>query len=164
MQLRLHSTNSYIRPLCLSDVNQDYLSWFSDPYVLEYISFASTCPTIDSLKEYVRSKLASSDCVFLGIYDSMTNRIVGTIKFDPIDRQSGTSEIGILIGNPDFRGKGIASEALNACINYAKSSINLSYLTLGVRESNAPAIRLYKKLGFVVSSKGFSSLRMKLAL
>ena len=156
----LCKTNAYIRPLCLNDINSEYLSWFSDPYVLKYISFASSTPSLESLTLYAKTKIESPLCIFLGIYDSSTNQIVGTIKLEPLDVINGTAEIGILIGLPLHRGRGVASEALSAVFNYAKSSLGLFQLTLGVSKSNTPAIRLYQKLGFKITSSSSSAYRM----
>lgn len=164
MYLSLDRTQTFLRLIQETDINDEYLSWFSDPFVLKYISFASSSPSIQSLKAYVKSKIESPDCLFLGIYDSFTSKIIGTIKFEPIDRIIGSAEIGILIGSSEYRGKGIASDALIASINYVKHSLDLTRITLGVRKSNIPAVQLYKKLGFQISSTNTSSIRMTLIL
>ena len=46
---------------------------------------------------------------------------------------------------PDFRRRGIAQELINAALSVCE---DCSSLTLEVRESNEPAISLYKKLDF----------------
>ena len=47
----------------------------------------------------------------------------------------------------DYRGQGIADDLLGAFIRFGQA--NLAFLTLEVRPSNAPAIQLYYKHGFV---------------
>ena len=46
-------------------------------------------------------------------------------------------------------GKGIAARLMKQCIEYVKAS-GMRQVSLEVAESNAPAIRLYEKIGFVI--------------
>ena len=50
--------------------------------------------------------------------------------------------------HPDHRGKGLGQAIVMALIKHAKTH-HLVNITLEVRQSNAPAIALYTKLGFV---------------
>ena len=54
------------------------------------------------------------------------------------------------------REKKVATEMFNAVLEYARN-VSIETLTLEVRESNSPAIRLYTKLGFKLSGirKGY---------
>ena len=47
---------------------------------------------------------------------------------------------------PQFRRQGVAEEILKSYLRLGQA--HLAFLTLEVRESNIPAIRLYEKLGF----------------
>ena len=47
---------------------------------------------------------------------------------------------------PEFRRQGVAGELLGVFLRFGRA--NLSFLTLEVRSSNAPAIALYEKHGF----------------
>lgn len=49
---------------------------------------------------------------------------------------------------PNFRRKGVARALINEALKH-----EMNFLTLEVRESNAPAINLYKSLGFVEVGK-----------
>ena len=50
--------------------------------------------------------------------------------------------------HPDFRRQGLGERVVRAIIDYASES-GLASISLEVRESNAAAISLYEKLGFV---------------
>ena len=53
---------------------------------------------------------------------------------------------------PDFRRRGLAGMTLEAMIDESRRR-DLAFLTLEVRESNAAAIALYEKFGFVAIGK-----------
>ncbi len=51
-----------------------------------------------------------------------------------------------IVVDPQYRRQGVAEEILKAFLRFGWA--HLAFLTLEVRESNAPAIALYQKLGF----------------
>lgn len=52
---------------------------------------------------------------------------------------------------PDYRRQGVAGELIAAFIRFGKAK--LAFLTLEVRASNTPAIRLYEKYGFAEAGR-----------
>ena len=50
----------------------------------------------------------------------------------------------------DFQGRGIGSALLGSLIDTADKWLNLRRLELAVYVDNEPAIRLYKRFGFVI--------------
>ena len=56
-------------------------------------------------------------------------------------------EIGRFYVLPAFNGKGVGTQLMRACVNYAKSE-QADVLWLGVWENNAAAISFYKQMGF----------------
>jgi diamine N-acetyltransferase len=73
--------------------------------------------------------------------------MVDLFEFDPIHRRAG---IGVLIGNENFRKKGIANSAIKLIVNYAFSILNLHQVHCYISENNNASIELFKKLDFVV--------------
>ena len=50
----------------------------------------------------------------------------------------------------EFQGQGVGTALMVAAVDLADNWLNLLRLELGVYTDNEPAIRLYKKVGFVV--------------
>lgn len=81
-------------------------------------------------------------CRYLG-------KIVGYIFADDICNEVTISNVA---ASPDFRKRGVGNKLMNAIDDYCK--LNKSNLiTLEVRQSNEPAINLYKKHGFEIIGK-----------
>lgn len=72
---------------------------------------------------------------------------IGLYGISPIHR---TCTLGIYIGEKEYWGKGIASNAYRALENYAKNYLNIRKIRLEVVKDNEGAINLYKKLNFEV--------------
>lgn len=62
------------------------------------------------------------------------------------------SHITNIAVSPIFRGKGIGSRLTEELLQYI-SNLGAAYATLEVRVSNAPAVGMYKKYGFVAVGK-----------
>lgn len=86
--------------------------------------------------------------VFFAIRSRQSTEIIGHVQIMQIDAIHRSANLGILIGNPDNRGKGKGREALNLAIQYCWNDLNLSRLALSVFVGNDRAIGLYQSLGF----------------
>jgi diamine N-acetyltransferase len=78
---------------------------------------------------------------------------IGTVDlfdYDTINRRAG---IGILIGNENYRKKGIAYTSIEIIINYAFSVLNLHQLHCYISENNKASLALFKKLDFLNCGK-----------
>ena len=77
------------------------------------------------------------------------SEVLGLISLLDINHVNRTGELHIMIGSSENRGKGIGTFAVRAMVEHAFLNLNLRRIELGVLDSNAAAIRLYEKTGFV---------------
>jgi RimJ/RimL family protein N-acetyltransferase len=73
---------------------------------------------------------------------------IGNIKYEPVDSVKGYAVMGILIGDPDYRGLGVTPEILRSSGEWLKEHRNIKQIILGVNKDNLGAIRAYEKSGF----------------
>ncbi|GBF32897.1 hypothetical protein DCCM_1994 [Desulfocucumis palustris] len=78
---------------------------------------------------------------------------VGAAWVEQILPRISSAELGILIGEPQFWGLGIGTQAMQAMMEIAKSKLGLKFLWISVREANTRALTCYKKCGFVIKKK-----------
>lgn len=131
-----------------------YLSWVSDPNVMRYVGRDEYLRPIafSEVRKYVERLWSAKGCTFLAIHHSAHDAFIGTVKihfFDLEGQRRGVADIGIMIGNRDFRGKGLASDALHTACRYAFDELAARKLTAGAMAPNEPVIRAFKKIGFV---------------
>ncbi len=149
--LILKGNTIYLRPLRVEDANETYLSWLQDKEVMSGI--ATSGYTLENLKEYVIEKTGSANVHFFAICNSENNEHIGNIKLDFHDQRANVSELGLLIGNKNYWGKGVGSEACQLVLKYGFETLGLRKIYLAVYENNPRAIRLYEKLGFKVEGR-----------
>ena len=139
-----------LRELRLDDVTDRYLRWFSDDQATRYIATAARTTALSDLRQYVLERVDREDVLFLGIFDRASGVHVGNIKYEPVDREQGYAIMGILIGDPGYRGRGVAAEVLQASARWLHQHRGISQIVLGVSSDNTKAIRAYESAGFVI--------------
>ena len=61
--------------------------------------------------------------------------------------------MGILIGDSDWRGKGVAIEVIKASAHYLAKRYGVTTIFLGVDQINKAAVSAYQKVGLKLKSR-----------
>ena len=88
------------------------------------------------------------DGVDFAVYERATERPIGIVSLFHIDYRNGSADFGILIGEPDARGKGYGTEATRLMLDYAFTALGLRNVGLTVAEWNIAGRRAYARAGF----------------
>ena len=147
-----------LRQLITDDISDRYLSWLNNEEN-HYIEYGKNHSTIEELKTYVSERERKRDVLFLGIFTKKKKHI-GNIKYEPIDLKRKTATMGILIGDNDWRGKGVAIEVIKASAHYLNSIYGVTTIFLGVNPNHQVAISVYKKIGFKFKEQDKNSTKM----
>lgn len=134
-------------------VTEQYVAWLNDPEVNQYLESRFARHTLDTTREYVAGTLASPVNLFLGIRSVALGKHVGNIKLGPINEHYATAEIGIMIGDKQAWGRGIATAAIDMVSNIALNDLGLRKVTAGCYESNVGSKRAFERAGFVVEGR-----------
>jgi RimJ/RimL family protein N-acetyltransferase len=140
-----------LRELTEEDVTERYLSWLGDAEAKKFITSAAKTKSLSDLRQYVLDRIGRNDILFLGIFEKITGRHIGNIKYEPVNSDLGYAIMGILIGDSNYHGKSVAAEVLVASARWLKIHRNINQIVLGVSKDNHRAIRAYEKVGFVVA-------------
>ena len=139
----------FLRELTLDDVSTRYLGWLSDSAAKKWIATAESTRGLADLREYVQQRVGREDVFFLGIFAKADHLHIGNIKYEPVLPDEGSAELGILIGDPAFRGKHVFAEVLAASAAWLKLHRRIHRICLGVERENLPAVTAYRNAGFV---------------
>ena len=97
-----------------------------------------------------RKRLADPPEGLYSLVASVDGEVVGTLgvhTFPDRPRRRHVGQIGMAVRD-DWHGKGVGTALMEAAIDLADNWLNLARLELTVFVDNAPAIALYRKLGF----------------
>ncbi len=98
-----------------------------------------------------RKRLAEPADGYFGLVACVENELVGQLgllTFPQAPRRRHAAQLGMSVRD-DWQGKGIGSALMQAAVELADQWLNILRLELEVFTDNEPALRLYKKFGFV---------------
>ena len=80
-------------------------------------------------------------------------REIGSVYFRDIDRESGTAEYGIFIGEEDAIGRGYGTETAKRALEYAFATLALDKVFLRFLADNIGAQKSYSRAGFRMTNQ-----------
>lgn len=116
--------------------------------MLKFIASSSHFKSIEDLKIYIKNSNSKSDELFLAVIDKNNGKHIGNIKYENINKSFGIAVMGILIGDENYRGQGVAQEIITASSKWLKENLSIKKILLGVNKKNLAAINAYEKIGF----------------
>lgn len=156
MTLIINSKRCYLRRLDPKDDLSKYLYWMQTPANNPFILSAKLDFGLSQLKEFIANCNIRHDIILLGIFTNIDDMHIGNIKFADINLVNKSAWLGILIGDKDYRGKGIAREIIVTSILWISQKYKIKSIKLGVDSNNFIACRLYQKMGFEIIERSLS--------
>ena len=137
-----------MRSLEISDVGRLY-TWENDRANWK-VSHTITPYSKYVLTDYINSvtDIYSDKQLRLVIETKPDEMPVGTVDLFDCDFTNRRAGIGILIAQPENRGKGIATQVLTIIIDYCFDVLNMHQLYCNVLQDNPKSMALFEKFGF----------------
>jgi len=158
-------TNRFLlKVLTVDIIGERYLDWLNGSNKSEYINYSSQERTIEEVRDYVASRENDNSILFLGIFVRKSGEHIGNIKYEPIDFLNKYAIMGILIGDMDWRGKGVATEVIQSSSMWLHNEYDIKQIILGVDADNQSAIKVYEKINFKVRQTPYIDTSGKNAL
>ena len=136
-----------LRPLTEKDISGSYKNWFNDPEVIKYNSHGRFPMTYYKLVDFVKSTQTSTSQIVLAIEDNKTNKHIGNVSLQRINWIDRNAEIAFILGEKEYWGKGIMTEAGNLLISHGFNELNLHRIYCGTSSANVGMQKLATKIG-----------------
>lgn len=104
--------------------------------------------TIEEQERWFESVTTATTFRSFAIRDTATMNVVGSTSIQGINWRNGSAVFGIMIGDPDARGRGLGTETASLMLDYAFTVLGLHSVSLTVAEFNIAGRRAYEKAGF----------------
>jgi [ribosomal protein S5]-alanine N-acetyltransferase len=148
---KLKGKNIYLECLTKKNINKNYSNWLKDKKINKFLEvrFVKSEFSLNKIFSNIQTYNKSKNIVLFGIF--CNNLHIGNIKILN-DKNHKRSEIGILIGDINYWGKGVGSEAINLASNFAIKNFKAEFLFAGCYKSNIASIKSFKKAGWKLNS------------
>ena len=105
--------------------------------------------SIEYVKKWVEDVIFSKTDIYLAICDTSTKEMLGFLSINDIDYRNRKAQWGgILIGDKNNWGKGIAKEASSQMLRFVFDELNINCFWAFWLVDNVSSIKLGEKLGF----------------
>lgn len=138
-----------LRPLREEDVGERYLGWMRDPEVLRYLEARFAEQTLESLRAFVRANAGRDDTLLLAICAlDEEERHIGNIKVGPLHPNHGTADVGLVIGERSWWGRGAGREAIALATQLAAKRLGVRKLTASCYGSHVGSAKAFLANGW----------------
>ena len=135
----------------LGPIRREYIPlfqrWINDFETTRFLEMQPRPMTLEQESAWYENASTGEGIIFT-IYELATGRPIGNCDIHNLDVRNRRGELGILIGEPDARGKGYGTESMRLLADYAFTVLNLHSLMLWTYEYNEAGRRCYAKVGF----------------
>lgn len=122
-----------------------YARWDSDEEIAMFVAQHNVVPSVESERRYAEARQGQDDYFGFNIMETGSQRIVGDCS---LHLSEANGIVGITIGDPEARGRGLGTEAMRMLIGFAFDELRLHRLELIASADNGRALRCYERLGF----------------
>ena len=155
-----------LREKRIEDAPDDF-AWRSDEELAKLDATRPLNMTYDDFLRYARTEIDDPGprSKRLAI-DTLDRRHIGNFMYYDLDLRRGEAELGIMIGDRDYWGKGYGSDAIRAVQDYIFTQTTLTRVYLHTLEWNERARRSFTKAGMrevkTVRRSGMKFVRMEM--
>lgn len=135
----------YLSPISTDDT-ETFMRWVNDPEMAQFTTFHDRIISLPIEKDAIESLAKSGNAFSIIVQD--TGRVIGNCSFHNVDNTNRNAEIGIIIGEKDYWGKGYGTEAVKLLLKFGFENRNFNSIHLHVFSFNERAISCYEKVGF----------------
>jgi RimJ/RimL family protein N-acetyltransferase len=137
-----------LREKRLSDVRNDY-RWQSDPELAELDAAPTLIMSFSIyLLDYASVLHQSDHYRFPLAIETLDSKHIGNCTCYDIDEKKEEAQIGIMLGERDYWGKGYGADAINTLVNHIFQITHLNRLYLKTLDWNKRAQKCFTNCGF----------------
>jgi RimJ/RimL family protein N-acetyltransferase len=140
----------YLRDLTHNDVNDYYLSWFKDNTVTSFLEVDGNTLTKKMVEDYIDLGNTSKSYSMQAICLVENDLHIGNLKIGPINHKHRVSDLVCVIGDKNYWGKGLASDAIAQGNKMAFEKYDIRKLHGQIYADNIGSIKAYCKAGWIV--------------
>jgi diamine N-acetyltransferase len=125
-----------------------YQRWRNDFTVQRTFGDMPKGVTLEERTAWYEEAAVATDAYWFTIYDRSSMTPIGLCDLFEVDWRNQAGRFGMLIGESEYRGKGLGTETARLMLDYAFTAVGLFSVWLDVDEFNVAGRRAYERAGF----------------
>jgi ribosomal-protein-alanine N-acetyltransferase len=158
-KILIETARLQMREFCQSDTDAVY-DFSTNPEVTKYTGDGELIKNKQDAENIIKSiwlaEYEKYGYARYALIHKVDNKVIGFcgVKYEPdiLGPGIGCPDIGYRM-LPDYWGQGLGTEAVKACLNYAREKLGLARIIGEVAEGNIASNKLLLKLGFKLTKK-----------
>ncbi len=138
----------FLRSLKKKDAVGNWWRWLNNKNVTKYMAKGDSENTAAKQVAFFEEINSSKTDIALAICDIKSSSHVGTTALHKIDWAKGSAQFGIIIGEEDYWGRGMGTEAWFLLTDYAFNDLKLKKIHTKIFRENLPSLKIAEKCGF----------------
>ena len=118
-----------------------YGRWINDFRTIRMLGLPPAPVTTEKERDWYEGRSRGENDLMFTIYERETLRPIGNTGLHGLDHRNRSASFGIIIGEPDCRGKGYGTETTRLMLDYAFTALGLHNIMLTVFEFNPAGTR-----------------------
>jgi RimJ/RimL family protein N-acetyltransferase len=137
-----------VRSMRVEDASDRWANWMTDPEASHMLNAPAQAMTKSDIVSYIQG-FDQRSRLLLGIFEKATNKLLGFLRID-IDYASGRFLVSMLIGEPEYRNKGVTNDITVPFRDYFFERLGLKAMLATALSHNQPIIHYLMKTGWVL--------------
>ena len=128
----------------------NWMKWINDPDIRKWM-YRDMPQTSEEIYQWIHNAATDPRRNYFDII--VDGNTVGLVSLRQDQKPETTGEIGIVIGEKDYQGKGIGSQTIEQLLIYAKNKVKLTSVRAMIKPDNEKSIRLFTKQNFIETGR-----------
>jgi RimJ/RimL family protein N-acetyltransferase len=144
--VRIDSEKYFVRTIGADDATDRWAGWLSDPEAMHMLNMPVRAWKKTDLVNYIKT-FDQETSLLLGIFEKQTGTHIGVFTVD-INYALGQFLVNLLIGEPEYRNKGVTSSITMPFRDYFFDTLGLGMAMASVLKRNSAMIHYLLKSGW----------------
>ena len=142
-----HMPRIILRPITTQDT-ENIVKWRNLPAVRQNFIYQQELTPAEH-EAWLQNRVLTKQVYQFIIQETETKKDIGSVYLRDVDLVNQKAEFGIFIGETEWHGKGLGTQAAQQILAFAFDELQLHKVFLRVLAHNQAAIASYQKVGFV---------------
>ena len=153
MAERYDGEQVYLRRLNESEIDDRYVEWFQNAQLTKFYSGTKRKWTKEYLVNDLRQGLETGTSYVYGIYYKEDDNLIGNFKISSIHKTNNICDVSIIIGDSDYRGKGLATDAFIVGNHLVFNVHDIRKISSGMYPENLSSYKALMKAGWLCEGR-----------